>query len=35
VTINRAVTNIKSKRLAESRDFFVGLLGFEVAMDMG
>jgi len=35
VTINRAVPNIKSKRLAETRDFFVGLLGFEVAMDMG
>jgi catechol 2,3-dioxygenase-like lactoylglutathione lyase family enzyme len=35
VTINRAVPNIKSERPAETRDFFVGLLGFEVAMDMG
>jgi catechol 2,3-dioxygenase-like lactoylglutathione lyase family enzyme len=35
VTINRAVPNIKSERPAESRDFFVDLLGFEVAMDMG
>jgi len=35
VTINRAVPNIKSERPVESRDFFVDLLGFEVAMDMG
>ena len=35
MTINRAVPNIKSERPAETRDFFVGLLGFEVAMDMG
>lgn len=27
--------NIKSERPAETRDFFVDLLGFEVAMDMG
>ena len=27
--------NIRSPRPAESRDFFVELLGFEVAMDMG
>ncbi len=27
--------NIKTKRPAETRDFFVDLLGFEVAMDMG
>ena len=27
--------NIQSQRPAESRDFFVELLGFEVAMDMG
>ncbi|MEY2533634.1 MAG: hypothetical protein QOF29_1544, partial [bacterium] len=27
--------NIKSGRPAETRDFFVDLLGFEVAMDMG
>jgi predicted enzyme related to lactoylglutathione lyase len=35
VTISRAVANIKSERPAETRDFFVELLGFEVAMDMG
>jgi len=35
VTINRAVPNIKSERPADTRDFFVDLLGFEVAMDMG
>jgi catechol 2,3-dioxygenase-like lactoylglutathione lyase family enzyme len=35
VAINRAVPNIRSDRAAETRDFFVGLLGFEVAMDMG
>jgi hypothetical protein len=29
------VPNIKSDRPAETRDFFVELLGFEVAMDMG
>ena len=27
--------NIKSERPAETRDFFVKLLGFEVAMDIG
>ena len=27
--------NIRSSRLAETRDFFVELLGFEVAMDLG
>ena len=35
VTIDRAVPNIRSDRSAETRDFFVELLGFEVAMDMG
>jgi predicted enzyme related to lactoylglutathione lyase len=35
MTIARAVPNIKSERPAETRDFFVELLGFEVAMDMG
>jgi catechol 2,3-dioxygenase-like lactoylglutathione lyase family enzyme len=35
VTINRAVPNIRSNRPAETRDFFVELLGFQVAMDMG
>jgi catechol 2,3-dioxygenase-like lactoylglutathione lyase family enzyme len=29
------VPNIKSDRPAETRDFFVDLLGFEVAMDLG
>ena len=35
VTISRAVPNIKSDRPTETRDFFVDLLGLEVAMDMG
>jgi uncharacterized glyoxalase superfamily protein PhnB len=35
MAINRTVPNIKSDRPAETRDFFVDLLGFEVAMDMG
>jgi catechol 2,3-dioxygenase-like lactoylglutathione lyase family enzyme len=35
VTVRRAVPNIRSDRPAETRDFFVDLLGFEVAMDMG
>ena len=35
MTASRAVPNIRSDRLAETRDFFVSLLGFEVAMDMG
>jgi catechol 2,3-dioxygenase-like lactoylglutathione lyase family enzyme len=35
VTISRALPNIRSNRPAETRDFFVGPLGFEVAMDMG
>jgi catechol 2,3-dioxygenase-like lactoylglutathione lyase family enzyme len=34
VTIDRAVPNIRSDRPAETRDFFVGLLGFELAMDL-
>ena len=33
--VSRAVPNIKSERTAETREFFVELLGFEVAMDMG
>ena len=33
--INRAVPNIRSDRPAETRDFFVDLLGFETAMDLG
>ena len=35
MTISRAVPNIKTEQPAETRDFFVGLLGFEVAMDLG
>ena len=35
MTIKRAVPNISSDLPAETRDFFVDLLGFEVAMDMG
>jgi catechol 2,3-dioxygenase-like lactoylglutathione lyase family enzyme len=35
MTIRRAVPNIRSERPEETRDFFVGLLGFEVAMDLG
>jgi catechol 2,3-dioxygenase-like lactoylglutathione lyase family enzyme len=34
VKISRAVPNIRSERPAETRDFFVKLLGFEVAMDI-
>jgi catechol 2,3-dioxygenase-like lactoylglutathione lyase family enzyme len=35
VTISRAVPNIRSNRPAETRDFLVDVLGFEVAMDLG
>jgi catechol 2,3-dioxygenase-like lactoylglutathione lyase family enzyme len=35
VTVSRAVPNIKSDRPTETRDFFVDLLGLEVAMDLG
>jgi catechol 2,3-dioxygenase-like lactoylglutathione lyase family enzyme len=35
VAINRAVPNIRSDQPAETRDFFVDLFGFEVAMDRG
>ena len=35
MTIDRAVPNISSDRPAETREFFVELLGFEVAMDLG
>ena len=35
MTIGRAVPNIKSEQAAETRDFFVNLFGFEVAMDLG
>lgn len=33
--MSRAVPNIRSERPAETRDFFVELLGFEVAMEIG
>jgi uncharacterized glyoxalase superfamily protein PhnB len=35
VSARRAVPNIRSERPSETRDFFVDLLGFEVAMDLG
>ncbi len=35
MTISRAVPNIRAQRPEETRDFFVGLLGLEVAMDLG
>jgi hypothetical protein len=35
VTINRAVPNIRSELPTETRDFFLDLLGFDVAMDTG
>ena len=35
MSVTRAVPNIKSDRPAETRDFFVDLLGFDVAMDLG
>jgi catechol 2,3-dioxygenase-like lactoylglutathione lyase family enzyme len=35
VAISRAVPNIRTDRPAETRDFFVDLFGFEVAMDLG
>jgi uncharacterized glyoxalase superfamily protein PhnB len=34
MTISRAVPNIRSDRPAETRDFFVDVFGFEVAMDL-
>jgi catechol 2,3-dioxygenase-like lactoylglutathione lyase family enzyme len=34
MTIRRAVPNIRADRPAETRDFFVDVLGFEVAMDL-
>jgi uncharacterized glyoxalase superfamily protein PhnB len=35
MTAQRTVPNIRSDRAAETRDFFVALLDFEVAMDLG
>jgi catechol 2,3-dioxygenase-like lactoylglutathione lyase family enzyme len=34
VTIERAVPNLRSDRPAETREFFVALLGFEAVMDL-
>jgi uncharacterized glyoxalase superfamily protein PhnB len=34
-SIARAVPNIRSDRVVETRDFFTELLGFEAAMDLG
>jgi predicted enzyme related to lactoylglutathione lyase len=34
MSIRRVVPDITTQRLEESREFYVGLLGFEVAMDM-
>jgi catechol 2,3-dioxygenase-like lactoylglutathione lyase family enzyme len=34
VSIRRAVPDFATERMEESREFYVGLLGFEVAMDM-
>ena len=35
MSIRRVVPNIASTRFDESREFYSGLLGFEVAMDLG
>jgi predicted enzyme related to lactoylglutathione lyase len=35
VSIRRVVPNITSDHSERSRDFYVGLFGFDVAMDMG
>jgi catechol 2,3-dioxygenase-like lactoylglutathione lyase family enzyme len=35
MSIRRVVPNIKAKAFEESRDFYVDLLGFKVAMDTG
>jgi len=35
MSIHRVVPDIRSQRFDESRDFYVGLLGFTVAMDLG
>ena len=34
MTARRAVPNIRSNRAAETREFFVDLLGFDVVMDL-
>jgi catechol 2,3-dioxygenase-like lactoylglutathione lyase family enzyme len=33
--IRRTVPNLKSDKLAESKAFYTGVLGFEIGMDMG
>ncbi len=35
MSIRRVVPNLAADRLDETRDFYVGLLGFEVVMDLG
>ena len=35
MNIRRVVPDITSDRIDESRDFYVGFLGFQVGMDMG
>jgi catechol 2,3-dioxygenase-like lactoylglutathione lyase family enzyme len=35
MAISRVVPNVRSDRPAETRDFFVRVLGFDVAMDLG
>jgi catechol 2,3-dioxygenase-like lactoylglutathione lyase family enzyme len=35
VAVRRVVPDIQAENLDESRDFYVGLFGFEVGMDMG
>jgi predicted enzyme related to lactoylglutathione lyase len=35
MSIQRVVPDITSTRVDESREFYVGLFGFEVAMDLG
>ena len=35
MTISRAVPNLRSEKPEETRSFFVDLLGFDVAMDLG
>jgi hypothetical protein len=35
MNIRRVVPDINSDRIEESRDFYAGFLGFQIAMDMG
>jgi catechol 2,3-dioxygenase-like lactoylglutathione lyase family enzyme len=34
MSVRRVVPDITTERIEESREFYIGLLGFEVAMDM-